>query len=150
MADKSEIHGSSIERKYKYREICYTVVFPTEDSTSSFKYFCAYFILNTKKVNLKLNVGLYAENGFFGSSGFLGSSVISKIQEEAHGGFTFAEINKVTTKENDLITREYVKLGVDYNHLNDSSAGHTLESVCRDCEVVIDRIHEIGAYQGET
>lgn len=119
------------------------------------EYYCAYFMLDTSRIHLILNlkgdVGVDMEDlpmSIFSASRFLGSKAIDEIEKVAHFAFTFAEVKNITRREgNNLVCTEFVKVGVDYNHIGDKEAGHTLESVGEDCKKVIDKIHDMGLFK---
>lgn len=162
MTAEGKMHKS--ERRFRkdvigfwYRGIGYDVSMLITNTELCRNYYCAYFYLHTGTIDINLKLQEEVEIdytdfplSFFSSSRFLGSKTIDEIEQVAHFAFTFAEIECVTSHiEGKIVSREFLKLGVDYNHLGDEDAGHCVESVCKDCEKVIDKIHDMGIFKGD-
>lgn len=152
---KSESRYHKETYGFYYRGLSYEVVDRIKDSEIIPSYYCAYFSLDTSKLylllNLKGDIEVDVDDlplSIFSASRFLGSKEINEIERVAHFSFTFAEVENITRLEGEnLINKEFVKLGVDYNHVGDEDAEHTIESVCEDCEKVIDKIHNMGMFK---
>ena len=158
---KRDLYYSKIERCFLYRRIKYMITIHNNDCPSIERavianrtspglynekgFFCAYVFIDTKKYSL----GIDLENPMiireYHSVDFLNSKIINEIGEYARGGFTYAKWS-CSTENLNLVGK--IELGWDYDHAGDEEAGHTLESVCEDCEKLIDKIHDMGIFKG--
>lgn len=157
---KGTIFQEYTAKKYQYRDVNYVIklrkspknyddipswVLTAKNWAPLEEYFCAYFLLNTSKISLDLNKVLDKENVEENVARHLGSSLINKVSEYAHRGFTLSKLITTIDEERDIT--EIVKLGVDYCHPGDEHEEHTFDSVCEDCETLIDKLYDLKLFE---